>query len=96
MTTLQEYVATKKAPKKVNAEAEERWQGRIVANGWDQQGEAGVQNYLANYGKSIGAPKCINLAFCALAHDASAVAAGFFKKAAELEGVTLSDAGNPQ
>jgi hypothetical protein len=93
---LQEYIATKKTPKKVNAEAEERWQGRIVANGWDQQGEDGAQQYLSVYGKSIGAPKCINLAFAALAHGCPEVADGFFKKAAQLEKVDLSDVGNPQ
>jgi ATP-dependent DNA ligase len=48
--------------KRVTSDIEERWNTRIVANGWDRQGERGAQNYLRQYGRSIGVAKCVKLA----------------------------------
>ena len=95
--TLQDYIASKKAPKKIKADIAERWQSRVVSAGLHTQGEDGAQVYLSNYGKGIGASKCLDLAFCALTEGAPEFANGMFKKAAQLEGITLgvSDAGNP-
>lgn len=91
---LQDYIDSNKL-KKVPADIIERWQTRIVARGLHQQGEAGAQVYLRDYGKGIAAKKCLALAQQAMNEGCPEMARGFYMKAAQLEGVEISDAGNP-
>lgn len=60
---FEEYKAHWRSAKKntPNQDIVERWQKRVLANGW-QNSEEGAVNYLNLYGKSIGSPKCIMLA----------------------------------
>ena len=93
---LQQYIASKKAPRKTPGDIKERWDNRVAVNGWHLLGENGVDAYFrAGYANNISAKKCLAFAFCALAEGATDMANGWFKKAAQLERVTLSDTGNP-
>lgn len=86
---LQEYIDTKKV-KKVPAEIIKRWQERvIVGNLQNMPGRAGATSYLGLYGTSIAAPKCLALAQQAMNCGYPEMAAGFYMKAASLEGVVL-------
>jgi uncharacterized protein YwqG len=62
-----------------------RWRERIVANGWQEMGEAGATKYLDRYGQNVGAPKVIQFARQAEAEGCPEVAQGFWRKAYELE-----------
>src|SRR5262245_6748576 len=96
MTPLTEYVdATRKraTKKKIPAEIIERWQNRIVARNLHTQGEAGARQYLADYGRGIGAPKVILLALQAEAQGATEMALAFWKKAYTLETGKAPDEG---
>jgi bifunctional non-homologous end joining protein LigD len=79
-----DYITSKRSAR-VSADIAERWQKRIVARGLHQQGEAGSAQYLADYGKGIGAPKVVALANAAEQNGATDMAMGFWKKAFELE-----------
>ena len=73
-----------KANGKVKAAIIERWDERVVANGWDKMGKAGAAAYMEKYGKSIAAPKVIDLALCAEHMGAPEVAEGFWEAAERL------------
>jgi hypothetical protein len=63
MESLTEHITEQRASKKkIGADIVERWQERIVRHGWQNLGEAGALNYLAQYGKGTAAPKCVMLA----------------------------------
>jgi hypothetical protein len=51
--------------KKVKKSIKERWDSRVVPNGWDKNGSTGAQAYLAKYGKHIEPEKMQDLADCA-------------------------------
>ena len=91
---LQDYINSKPPQRRVPADIITRWQTRIVARGLEKQGERGAQAYLRDYGKGIAAPKCLLLAQQALNQGHPEMAAGFYKKAAQLEGIEISDNGN--
>lgn len=61
-----------------NADISERWNNRMVPNGWHQQGVKGAEAYLKKYGKGIGQEKCLMLARCAEEGGWSEVAGGFY------------------
>lgn len=84
--TLEEYAQQKrdegiKIPAKIN----QRWQGRVVAQGLHNQGAAGATQYLAQYGRGIKSPKVICLALKAEAEGYPEMADGFWRKAYEIE-----------
>ena len=86
MNTLNTFIETNQAKAKTpNAEILERWNDRIVANGWDSQGADGVNAYLAKYGKGIKPAKLIALAVCAESKGANGFAQALWEKALELE-----------
>jgi bifunctional non-homologous end joining protein LigD len=97
MTTLTQYITdhrtahTKRGTLTVPgaAEIKKKWQERIVTRQLHTQGEDGARQYLADYGRGIGAPKCLALALQAEVAGYPALARGFWKRAAELEGVTF-------
>lgn len=66
---------------KIKAAITERWNERIVSNGWDKLGKAGAAAYLERYGKGISAAKATELALCAEAQNAPEVAEGFWEAA---------------
>ena len=43
----------------------DRWEKRVVANGWDTFGEFGANEYVKQYGNHIGEPKLVALALLA-------------------------------
>lgn len=71
--------------KKVPSSIRKRWVERVIPRGLHQMGEGGALQYLADYGRGISSPKCIDLARQALAEGCEEMALGFFKKAYELE-----------
>ena len=81
---LQEYINSF-GKKKVPAGIQERWQTRIVTRGLAEQGAVGAQQYLADYGKSIGAPKVAMLALRAQKMGFPEMAMAFWKKAYSLQ-----------
>ena len=92
---LQEYINSF-GKKKVPADIQERWQTRIVTRGLAEQGAAGAQQYLADYGKSIGAPKVAMLALQAQNMGFPEMAMAFWKKAYTLQfGAVPVDAAVP-
>jgi hypothetical protein len=34
------------------AKVEERWNSRVIANGWDEEGREGAEAYLAKFGRN--------------------------------------------
>jgi ATP dependent DNA ligase domain. len=82
--TFQEYLETNRKAK-VKSDAVERWEGRVIPRGLHQLGLAGAQQYLADYGRGIAAPKCIQLALKAEMEGCFEMALGFWLKAYELE-----------
>jgi len=93
---LQQYIEAR-PQKKIKADIYERWNSRIEPRGLQTQGTAGAQLYLRDYGKSIAAPKCLQFGALALQAGFTEFGHEFYRKAAQLEGVTLevSDVGNP-
>jgi|GEM_PF-547321 len=83
---LADYVA-RRSPSSAKSKADiaERWASRVVANGWDGQGEAGAAAYLERFGRGISADKCVLLARYAESMGCPDVARGFWKRAYELE-----------
>ena len=84
--TLQQFIASHRSTANVNGDIRERWNSRIVPNGWEKQGAAGADNYIAQYGKNIGTPKLC--AFAKLAEDSGAQVMGarFWELAFQKEG----------
>ncbi|MCU0517993.1 MAG: ATP-dependent DNA ligase [Oscillatoria sp. Prado101] len=83
---LEEYIESKRnAKKRIPSEIRERWNSRILTRGLHEMGEAGAIQYLADYGKGIGAPKVVSLALCAESEGYPEMAQGFWRKAFELE-----------
>ena len=84
-TYIEEKTAskTKKGQISIPVEIKKRWTTRIVAN--EYEGATGAAFYLDRYGKSIGAPKVINLALCAQVNGDDDMAMAFWAKAYELE-----------
>jgi bifunctional non-homologous end joining protein LigD len=89
--TFQEYceskrtAATKKGVVKIPTEISKRWDERVVKGNLLRLGAAAANEYLAFYGKGIGAEKCIHLALKAECEGQPAVARGFWSRAYELE-----------
>lgn len=89
--TFQEYcetkrtAATKKGVVKIPTEIAKRWDDRVVKGNLLRLGAAAANEYLAFYGKGIGAEKCIHLALKAECDSQPAVARGFWVRAYELE-----------
>jgi len=77
--------------KKIKADIIKRWQERIVSAKLFEYGEAGTREYLSLYGKSIAAPKCLQFAQLALNEGHRDFAIGFYKKAADLQGVAIEE-----
>ena len=71
--------------KKPTADIRSRWASRITARNLHQQGAAGAQTYLRDYGKGISTAKVIALAVQAECEGCDDVALGFWGKAFELE-----------
>ncbi len=84
--TFTEYVeGTRRSIKKVPAGITQRWNERVLPRGLHRMGEAGARKYIADYGRGISAEKVVHLALKAESEDCPAMAAGFWKKAYELE-----------
>lgn len=83
---LTTYIASKRnGAKPPKSGIVERWNDRVVPNGFDKQGRDGATAYLAKYGKGIAAPKLVELALMAESVGATEMANGFWAKAHELE-----------
>lgn len=83
--TFNDFITEQRsAAKPPNADIRSRWTSRIVARGLHQQGAAGVDAYLRDYGKGISASKVIALALMAEAEDCPDMAQGFWAKAFHL------------
>jgi bifunctional non-homologous end joining protein LigD len=91
---LQEYIEAR-PQKKIKADIFQRWNERIEPRGLQSMGVDGAQLYLRDYGRSIAAPKCLQFGALALQSGFTEFGHEFFRKAAELEGVSFSDIGNP-
>ena len=63
--TIQEFMQQQRVKGKITPAIEERWNNRILQRGWQLQGRAGANSYLAAYGKSIGVAKVVGLALIA-------------------------------
>jgi bifunctional non-homologous end joining protein LigD len=92
--SLRDYIEAR-PQKKIKADIFQRWNERIEPRGLQSTGADGAQLYLRDYGKSIAAPKCLQFGALALQSGFTEFGHEFYRKAAQLEGVTLSDAGNP-
>jgi hypothetical protein len=93
--TLQQYIEGKKAPKKIKKDIQNRWDERVVPNGVHNAGARAFQMYAGlGFANNIGVDKCLDFAWCAMANGAPEAANSFFRQAARMEGVELSDAGN--
>jgi ATP-dependent DNA ligase len=84
MTTFKEYLETNRKSK-VKAEINERWLTRVVPKNLNEMGLKGAEQYLADYGQGIMAPKVIQLALKAEIENCPEMALGFWLKAYELE-----------
>lgn len=83
---ITEYIESKRnAKKRIPSEIRERWNNRIVQRSLHLMGLAGAEQYLADYGRGITAPKVVNLALCAETEGYPEMALGFWNKAFELE-----------
>lgn len=82
-----EYVNQHRTSKKgkPNGAIVERWQSRILPAQLHMNGEQGAEQYLNQYGKSIGADKCIMFARYAEEHGFHNFAQGMWKKAFGIE-----------
>jgi hypothetical protein len=65
---------------------EERWQKRVIPNGWHLMGVSGAQAYLQQYGKGIGVQKVVHLAIKAEGKGEGDMARGFWIRAYEMSG----------
>jgi hypothetical protein len=94
---LNDYISSKTEGKQkaIPAEIRSKFEQRNGLS-YAAQGERGAIAYISQFGKGLGAPKAVFQGRLALEAGFPEFAAGFFKKAAELEGVTLevSDVGN--
>lgn len=81
---VNEYRSSKLATR-VTSDITERWQTRVVANGWHTMGADGARRYLSAYGKSIKAPKCVKFAIHAESQGAMDFATAMWTEAFELE-----------
>lgn len=70
---------------KPGAEHRKHWIDRINAQGLQDMGEEGAKSYIAQFGKSIGFPKCIAYARLAEENGYPDFALGFWKKAFSIE-----------
>jgi ATP-dependent DNA ligase len=77
---ITEYVAANAAAKP-NADIQERWESRIVAQGMHLRGRRGAENYLGQYGKGLKAPKAIAFARISEIKGFPEVAARFWEEA---------------
>jgi ATP dependent DNA ligase domain len=82
--TIQDYVKEKSSVTPT-ADIVERWEGRIVPNGWQSRGREGAISYIAKYGKGMKAPKAIMFARLAEVKGFPLMAMGFFEEAFFLE-----------
>ena len=64
---ITEFAQTHLPKAKVNAEISERWQKRVVGNGWHVRGRAGAEAYIGQYLKGAGVAKVMAFASAALA-----------------------------
>jgi hypothetical protein len=71
--------------KKPTADIRARWASRIIARKLHEQGAAGADTYLRDYGRGISAAKVIALAIQAECEGCDALAFGFWAAAYRLE-----------
>jgi len=86
--TLKEYIQEKRKEyegKKIPSSIANRWDERVVGQGFDQKGATGVKEYLEKYGRGIKAPKCVHFALHAETEGHNDMAQVFWVKAFELE-----------
>lgn len=82
---LADFIISHRATaKKPTADIRSRWASRIVARNLHQQGQAGANLYLRDYGKGISVTKVIALAIQAECEGCDDLALGFWAKAFEL------------
>ena len=84
-------ISNRSSAKKPTADIRSRWAARIVARNLHQQGKAGADAYLRDYGKGISTAKVIALAIQAETEGCTEVAHGFWEKAYELVTGTRPD-----
>ncbi len=85
MTITDFIAAQRRTAKKPTADIRSRWASRVVARNLHQQGQAGAQIYLRDFGKGISTAKVIALAIQAECEGCDDMALGFWAKAYELE-----------
>jgi ATP-dependent DNA ligase len=79
------FISTKRATSgKPTADIRSRWASRIVARNLHQQGAAGAEAYLRDYGRGISTAKVVALAIQSEVEGCDDVALGFWAKAYEL------------
>jgi ATP dependent DNA ligase domain len=94
--TLSDFITAQRgAASAPTADIRNRWATRIVARQLHQQGQAGAEAYLRDYGRGIAAPKVIALAVQAEQEGYPKFAEGFWRKAYLLmTGTEPTDAGH--
>lgn len=83
---LEVYASTHRT-RRIPVDIRERWSGRMVGLGLVARGAAGARDYLARFGRSMGATKAIHLASCAEEHGEDAIARVFWERAMSLDPV---------
>jgi bifunctional non-homologous end joining protein LigD len=83
--SLTDFIAKHRSTaKKPTADIRSRWASRIIARNLHQQGAAGADTYLRDYGRGISATKVVALAIQAEVEGCDDIALGFWAKAYEL------------
>ena len=84
--TFTDFITTHRSTaKKPTADIRSRWASRIVARRLHEQGTAGADTYIRDYGRGISTSKVIALAIQAECEGCDDLARGFWAKGYELE-----------
>jgi len=84
--TIDEFIRAKRQGFRGNKpQIDKRWNERIAPNGWDKQGRAGADAYLAKYGTGIKVPKLVDIALKAESEFATDFANRFWEEAYRIE-----------
>ncbi len=91
--TFTDFITTRRTTaSKPTADIRSRWVSRIIARNLHEQGAAGADTYLRDYGRGISAAKVIALAIQAECEGCDDLARGFWAAAYRLEtGLTPAD-----
>lgn len=90
--TLTDFIATHRSTaKKPTADIRSRWASRIIARNLHQQGVAGADTYLRDYGRGISTAKVVALAIQAECEGCDDLARGFWAAAYRLETGLVAD-----